>query len=183
MRDKIYQSLRDYMTTMKRELGRRPPREKVKSILTRKLREALGVELEPGRLTYNERKTIETLNRLFLSPRWLRLKGGLPHRGVLIRGGVRVAEAEHKAAGGLIRVTARLREDVIEDLTISGDFTFHPQHLLEGVEVALRGKRLDKTELSDAVAAFYRSSGVQSPGVSPQDLAVAVLGLRDGAPQ
>ena len=183
MRDKIYESLRDYMTTMKRELGRRPSREKVKSILTGKLREALGVELEPGSLTYNERKTIETLNRRFLSPHWLRLKGGLPRRGILIRGGVRVAEAEHKAAGGLIRVTARLREDVIEDLTISGDFTFHPQHLLEGAEVALRGRRLDKAELSDAVEAFYRSYGVQSPGVSPQDLAAAVLGLRDGAPQ
>lgn len=183
MRDKIYESLRDYMTTMKRELGRRPSRERVKSILTGKLREALDVELEPGGLTYNERKTIEALNRRFLSPRWLRLKGGLPRRGILIRGGVRVAEAEHKAAGGLIRVTARLREDVIEDLTISGDFTFHPQHLLEGVEAALRGRRLDKAELSDAIEAFYRSRGVQSPGVSPQDLAAAVLGLRDGAPQ
>ena len=179
MRDKIYQSLRDYMTTMKRELGRRPPREKVKSILIRKLREALEVELEPGHLTYKESKTVEALNRRFLSPRWLRLKGGLPRRGILIRGGVRVAEAEHKAPGGLIRVTARLREDAIEDLTLSGDFTFHPQHLLEGLEVALRERHLDGAELTAAIDAFYRSHGVQSPGLSPGDLAAAVLRLRD----
>jgi lipoate-protein ligase A len=183
MRDKIYESLRDYMTTMKRELGRRPSREKVKSILIGKLREALEVELEPGRLTYKERKTVEALNRRFLSPRWLRLKGGLPRRGILIRGGVRVAEAEHKAPGGLIRVTARLGEGVIEDLTISGDFTFHPQHLLEGLEVALRGRRLDDAELSAAIETFYRSQGVQSPGVSPQDLATALLRLRDAPPR
>jgi len=179
MRDKIYQSLRDYMTTMKRELGRRPPRERAKSILIEKLRQALEVELEPGRLTYKESKTVEALNRRFLSPRWLRLKGGLPRRGVLIRGGVRVAEAEHKAPGGLIRVTARLREDVIEDLTLSGDFTFHPQHLLEALEASLRDHRLDAGALVDAIDAFYRSHGVQSPGVSPQDLAAAVLMLRD----
>ena len=182
MRDKIYQSLRDYMTTMRRELGRRPPRERVKSILIAKLREALEVELEPGRLTYKESKTVEALNRRFLSPRWLRLKGGLPPRrvGVLIRGGVRVAEAEHKAPGGLIRVTARLRERVIEDLTISGDFTFQPQDMLEALEVSLQGRRLDGHELIAAIDAFYRSRRVQSPGVSPQDLATVLLRLRDG---
>ena len=179
MRDKIYKSLHEYMTTMTRELGRRPPRERVKSILIRKLREALAVELEPGRLSYKERKTIEALNRRFLSPRWLRSKGGRPRRGVLIRGGVRVGEAERKAPGGLIRVTARLREEVIEDLTLSGDFTFHPEHLLESLQAALRGRRLDSAELTDAIDGFYRTHGVQSPGVSPKDLATAVLMLRD----
>ena len=78
MRDKIYQSLRDYMTTMKRELGRRPPRERAKSILIDKLREALEVELEPGRLTYKESKTVEALNRRFLSPRWFGSKVASP---------------------------------------------------------------------------------------------------------
>jgi lipoate-protein ligase A len=181
MRDKIQQSLRDYMTTMKRELGRRPSRERVKSILIGKLREALEVRLEPGRLTYRERKTVDALNRRFLSPRWLRLKGGLPsRRGILIRGGVRVAEAEHKARGGLIRVTARLREDVIEDVTLSGDFTFHPEHLLDALESTLRDRRLDAQALTATIDAFYRSHQVQSPGVSPQDLAAAVLRLGDG---
>ena len=90
-----------------------------------------------------------------------------------------MAEAERKAPGGLIRVTARLREDVIDDLTLSGDFTFHPQHLLEALEASLRDRRLDADALVDAIDAFYRSHGVQSPGVSPQDLAAAVLMLRD----
>jgi len=179
MRDKIHQSLRDYMTTMKRELGRRPPRQRVKSILIEKLRDALEVELEPGSLSYKERKTVEAVNRRFLSPRWLRRQGGLPRRHVLIRGGVRVAEAEHKAPGGLIRVTARLSEDGIEDLTLSGDFTFHPQHLLEELEVALRNRRLDEYDLTGAIDAFYGAHGVQSPGVSPKNLAAAVLRLRD----
>jgi lipoate-protein ligase A len=179
MRDKIYQGVRDYMTTMKRELGRQPPRQRVKSILIEKLRDALEVELEPGGLSHKERKTVEAVNRRFLSPRWLRRKGGLPQRGILIRGGVRVVEAEHKAPGGLIRVTARLREDEIEDLTLSGDFTFHPQHLVEELEVALRNRRLDEHDLTGAIDAFYRAHRVQSPGVSPKDLAATVLRLRD----
>jgi lipoate-protein ligase A len=92
---------------------------------------------------------------------------------------VRVAEAERKAPGGLIRVTARLREDTIENLTISGDFTFHPQHLLEALEVSLRDRPLDADVLVEAIDSFYRSHGVQSPGVSPEDLTAAMLMLRD----
>ena len=182
MRDKVHQSLRDYMTTIKRELGQAPPREAVKSILTGKLREALEVELEPGHLTYTERKTVEALNRRFQSPRWLRRKSGLPPQriGVLVRGGVRVSEAEHKAPGGLIRVTARLQENVIEDLTLSGDFVFHPQHLLEELEVSLRDCRLSGDELAAVIDDFYRSHQVQSPGVSSQDLVAALLRLSDG---
>jgi hypothetical protein len=133
-------------------------------------------------LSYKESKTVEALNRRFLSPRWLGLKGGRPRRGVLIRGGVRIAEAERKAPGGLIRVTARLRDEAIEDATISGDFTFHPQHLLEALEASLRDCRLDRDALVEAIDSFYRSHGVQSPGVSPHDLTAAFLMLRDATP-
>jgi lipoate-protein ligase A len=181
MRDKLHQSLNDYMTTMRRELGRRPPRQRVKSILIAKLGQTLDVELEPGRLSYKETRTVDALNRRFLSPRWLALKGGRPRRGVLIRGGLRLAEAERKAPGGLIRVTARLRDDTIEDVTISGDFTFHPQHLLEALEMSLHDCRLEADALVETIDSFYRLNGVQSPGVSAQDLATALLMLRDAA--
>ena len=179
MRDKIYQSLQEYMTTIRRELEEPPPRDEVKATLTRKFAETLEVDLQPGELTAKERKTVRLLNRRFSSSRWLHQKGGLTRRGVTIKAGVRVAEAEHKAPGGLIRVTARLRDGAIDDLSLSGDFTFHPGALLRQLEVALRGRGLDHDELTTAIGEFYSTFEVQAPGVTPEDIAHALLKLRE----
>jgi lipoate-protein ligase A len=179
MRDKIHQSLREYMTTIRRELGEPPPRGEVKAILVGKLAETLEVDIQPGELTVKERRTVRTLNRRFSSSRWLGQKSGVPRRGVTIKAGVRVAEAEDKAPGGLIRVTARLREGAIDDLSLSGDFTFHPAPLLGRLEAALRGRRLNFDELTAAIGAFYTSFDVQAPGVTPEDIARAVLKVEE----
>jgi len=181
MRDKIHQSLEEYMTTIQRELGRLPPRDEVKAVFREKLAATLDVELEPGELTAKEKRTVKTLNRRFTSDRWLNQKGGLARSGVTIKAGVRVVETEHKAPGGLIRVTARVKDGSIDDLSLSGDFTFHPAPLLDELEAALRGCRLDLPDLTAAVSAFYASSGVQAPGVTPEDFAQALLKARQDA--
>ena len=182
MRDKVYQSLQEYMTTMTRELGAPPPRDEVRAALVANLGKSLGVELESGALTGEEHTTIRGLNRRFVSSKWLHQKGGLTKRGITIKGGVSVAEAEYKAPGGLIRVTARLKDGEIDDLSISGDFTFHPAPLLGELESALRGQRLDEDGLATAVHEFYAATGVQAPGVEPGDIAHALVLLRENAP-
>jgi len=182
MRDKVFQGLEEYMTTMTRELGVAPRREAVKAEFVRNLGRSLGVELEPGTLTAEELRTVRGLSRRFRSPRWLRQKGGLPKRGVLIRTGVTVAEAEHKAPGGLIRVTGRLADGRLDDVSISGDFTFHPAALLAELEAALRGRELDEEGLTVAIREFYMARGVQAPGVSPGDLARALALLAEPGP-
>ncbi len=182
MRDKVYQSLQEYMTTMTRELGTAPPRDQVKAALVANLQKSLGVQLDPGALTAEEHKAIHRLNRRFTSSRWLHQKGGLARRGITIKGGVTVAEAEFKAPGGLIRVTARLKDGDIDDVSISGDFTFHPAPLLGQLEIALRGQRLNEASLTAAIDEFYSDAGVQAPGVSPQDVAHALVLLQEGEP-
>ncbi len=183
MRDKIHESLEEYMTTIRRELGQPPPRDDVKAILRAKLAETLDVDLEPGELTAKEKETVETLNRRFTSSRWLNQKGGLKTKGVTIKAGVRVVEAEHKAPGGLIRATARVKDGAIDDLSLSGDFTFHPAQLLEELEASLRNHRLELSDLTATVADFYASSGVQAPGVTPEDFAQALMKVSDEAEQ
>ena len=174
MRDKLYQGLEDYMTTMTRELGQAPPRADVKAALLSNLQRTLGVAIEPDALTKAELQQMRRLNRRFASVRWLSQKGGMARRGVTIRAGVTVAEAEYKAPGGLIRVTARLRDGAIDDVSISGDFTFHPAPLLGQLEDALRGSPVDERGLAAKVAAFYAETGVQAPGLSPDDVAHAL---------
>jgi len=177
-RDKVYQSLQDYMSTIRRELGDGVDREAVKQILIEQCRGALGVEVEPGDLSEEERRVIQELDDRFQSHEWLYQKGGLKQAGVKIRDGVHVAEAAHKAAGGLIRVTARICEGYIEDLSLSGDFFFHPPRLLGSLEDTLRGERLEPESLVSKIEGFYKAIGVVSPGVEVKDWVDTILAVR-----
>ncbi|MFQ5382674.1 MAG: lipoate--protein ligase [Dehalococcoidia bacterium] len=177
MRDKVFQSLEEYMTTMTRELGSPPPRERVLATLVENLRNSLGVDVEPGEMLPAERRMVGALNSRFESAEWLEQKGGLRRPGITIKSGVLVAEGEHKAPGGLIRATARLKEGRIEDLSISGDFTFEPAPLVGKLEMALRGRPLDTDELTAAVADFFVAGDVQAPGVRPEDIVAALMNM------
>ena len=126
MRDKVHQSLREYITTITREMGGAPNQEGVKAIYLEKARAALGVEIVPGALTDQEESLTREWDERFLAPEWLHQRGGPRPRGVKIHDGLSVVEAVHKAPGGLVRVTARLREERIDDLVFSGDFTLLP---------------------------------------------------------
>jgi lipoate-protein ligase A len=86
-----------------------------------------------------------------------------------------VVEAAHKAPGGLIRVTARLRDDRIDDLTFSGDFTVLPALALAGLEQSLRGLSARRDSLMSRLQEVYTDMGIQSPGVTPEDFTAAVL--------
>lgn len=174
-RDKVYQSLQQYMTTMKRELGEEPDRQSVKDMLIEQCRRVLGVEVERGELTTEELGVIEGLDERFLSAEWLHHRGGLRRQGVKISGTVRVAEAAHKAKGGLIRVTARVCDGRIDDISLSGDFFFHPPELLPSLEQALLGEPLEARALSRRIEDFYAAHDIQSPGVGVEDWVTALL--------
>lgn len=174
-RDKVYQSLQEYMTTIKRELGEEKDRDAVKGILIEQCRHILGVDIEPGELTDKEWRVIEQLDEQFQSADWLYQKGSLRQQGVKIREGVRVAEAAHKAKGGLIRVTACIREGCIDDISLSGDFFLYPATALAALEQELRGAPLERDALSRRIDGFYAASAVQSPGVSVDDWVTAIL--------
>lgn len=177
MRDKVYQSLQEYMTTMTRELRHRPERSAVLNSYAEHCRAALGVDLVPGELTPPEEALAAELDERFVSAEWLYQKGGLRQRGVKIHEDVRVVESAHKVPGGLIRVTARLRHGRIDDLTISGDFTLLPTFGVAALEQALRGLTTRREILAARVQEVYRALGIQSPGVTPDDFTAAILAM------
>lgn len=180
-RDKVYHSLQEYLTTIKRELGDQAPSvEEARQLLGEKFAETLGVEIERGELTEREEEVIARLDERFLSEEWIYQKRGLPKEGVKIATDVRVLEGVHKAPGGLIRATVRLRQGRIDDLTISGDFFFYPAEQLAGLEEALKGEAGDEESLTAKIEAFYGANAIQSPGVTAQDLARAIAGGVDG---
>lgn len=175
MRDKIYQSLNEYMTTMRRQLGYTPDRDAVVQIYCEKCEAVLGRQIVPGELTARELALAEEFDRQFVTDEWLYQKGGLRQVGVKIHEDVRVLEAAHKAPGGLIRVTARIRAGRIDDMTLSGDFTMLPKFAPGALELGLRGTALDATAVKARLADVYRSVGIQSPGVTVDDLTHALM--------
>lgn len=89
-RDKVHQSLRDYMTTMRRELGQPPPRDEVVARYVAACAAVLGRRVEAGALTPAEVAMAEALDARFAEHEWLYAIGGLRRRGVKVHEDVHV---------------------------------------------------------------------------------------------
>jgi lipoate-protein ligase A len=173
-RDKVYKSMDENLTTMKRELGQAPPRADVVRVLVERFESLLG-RLEPAGMTPQLTYRMRQLEEWMMSDEFLFRKTRRRARGVKIREGVEVFYGMHKARGGLIRTAEQVREGIIEDLTISGDFTFFPKEDLAGMEWSLIQSPLDEKSVMARIEEFYDRSGAQSPGVEPADITEALL--------
>jgi lipoate-protein ligase A len=167
-RDKVYQTLRDNLTTIKRELGSIPPRQELWDLLATQFEEVLGPLPAETTVDAAWRAEVDRLAQTMLTDEWLHRRGRhKAGRAVTIRSGVQVRQRLHKAPGGLIRATAEVQDGVIANVSLSGDFFFYPTEHLADLEVALMGTRVEQVER--VVARFYDDHDVQSPGVSPAD--------------
>jgi lipoate-protein ligase A len=175
MRDKIFESLEAYMVTMEELLDTMPGREQIKAVYVQKCAETLGAEIVPDTLTEAELAKAEELDEEFSSDAWLFEKGSLPKVGVKIHEDVRVVETALKAPGGLIRVTARLHRDTIDDISLSGDFTMLPAQGLSAIESTLHSQPVQREALTTAIEAVVQAEAIQSPGVTPEQFAAAIL--------
>jgi len=175
MRDKVFESLEQYMTTMTEQLGRVPDRQAVLNEYIVQCAAALDAEIVPGRLTSAEDALATELDARFASDEWLHL-GGRPQRsGVKIHEDVWVGEGMVKAPGGLIRATVRVRDRRIDDLALSGDFTVLPASGVAALEDALHGVALAREPLLASVEERYRVLEIRSPGVTPEHFVEAIL--------
>jgi len=175
MRDKIFESLETYMTTMNEQLGSAPDRAMVKDLYMKKVSEALGAEVYEGEWTAEEEVMAQEIDARFTSDEWLYQKGQLHHPGVKIHEDVHVVETAFKSQGGLIRVIARLREGRIDDVSISGDFTLLPSFALGALEQSLRGINATPETLTAKIEEAYYRLDIQSPGVTPTDFTTAIM--------
>lgn len=171
-RDKIYQTLHENLTTLKRETGRTPLLEEIVPVLVSRFEEVLG-PLEPADLPPAVYGKVQELKPLLTSDKWLHKRGKrVPGRDVKIAAGINVLQRMHKAPGGLIRATFEVKDGRITWVSLSGDFFFYPAERLEALEVALAGVTLEDVE--QTIAAFYTAEGIESPGVTPTDLTRAL---------
>lgn len=171
-RDKVYQTLRENLSTLKREIGRAPLLEEIVPVLASRFEEILG-PLEPADLPPAVYKKARELEPLLFHDDWLHKRGKrVSGRDVRIAAGVNVLQRLHKAPGGLIRATFEVKDGRLTGVSFSGDFFFYPAEKLEALETTLNDVALEDVE--QTIAAFYSAESIESPGVVPPDLAQAL---------
>ena len=175
-RDKVYQSMREYLTTIRRELGSNAPTwEQGKQLLVEEIAKSLQQDAHLDRLNEREQAEMGRWRETLTSDEWLYQAGGLRHKGVKIAEGVHVREAAHKAPGGLIRATVVAKERTLDDLALSGDFFIFPDNSIPGLEMALTGSSLVEQEIHERSIEFWQRNKIQSPGLAPADVAKVVM--------
>ncbi len=179
-RDKVFKSLRENLTTLRRELGTVPSGEEMIRTLADNFQIALG-PLTPASLPEDVRLKAAELAQTHTTEEWLLMPGRRFRRrrrdlelsrSVKIAEGVTVSQMVHKAPGGIIRGTVETRHGQIEAVSLSGDFFFYPADKLAELERYLVGA--ETMEVQGAIEEFYRMHHVEAPGMTPYDLAVAL---------
>src|SRR4030042_174849 len=117
----------------RREVGTIPPRDEVVAVLKEKFERKVG-RLEPASLNSKIIEKMKQLESWMASEEFLYKKTPKIPKGVKIREGVEIYYGLHKARGGLVRTAEEISGKEIEDITISGDFTFFPKEELRKLE-------------------------------------------------
>ena len=173
-RDKVFKSMEENLTTMKRELGTIPPREEVVAVLKEKFEEKLG-KLEQASLNAHLLEKMRQLELWMTSEEFLHKKTPKIPKGVKIREGVEIYYGLHKARGGLIRTAEEISDNRIEGIAISSDFTFYPKEYLNGLEESLKKVPLEENRIMEKIGDYYQEKGIESPGVESKDFAETIL--------
>lgn len=89
-------------------------------------------------------------------------------------------EIDYKVPNGkLIRVSAKVKDNKIKLIRITGDFFLHPEERIFELEKALLGRNLDKVTLQKTIEKSL--AGCEMVGISPEELVNAFLKLQSAS--
>jgi len=178
-RDKVYQNVKDYVTTIKKEFGiigqALPSREKIIETFLDEVSSYFNVKLFSKNSLYDyEKEKLLEIRKLLLDENWLKRKGKFSSQKIKITTDVNIFEGNYKSAGGLIRITATLLGNKLKEIDISGDFTLTPPEGLSKIESCLTNLEVDYGNMHTRINEIYNKYKIQSPGVSPEDFVEAL---------
>ncbi|UCH57260.1 MAG: hypothetical protein JSV18_08000, partial [Candidatus Bathyarchaeota archaeon] len=182
-RDKMAKSMREWVTTLRRELGAPPTVEEVKETYVEAVQEVLRVRLVSSEHSELEWMIFEEETKLrHTSEEWLHMEAPLTQRwegrAVKIAHDVRFVEADHKAQK-LIRVRAEMKGGEIRRVQIRGDIFVIPKEAVSVLEEMLIGAKLVEEELSSIIDEFYDTTNAQTPGITTSDMKSALMKLKE----
>jgi len=173
-RDKIYKTMEENVTNMKKEIGKAPPHEEIKKVLIKKYENLLG-KLKPLKLNDELIRKMMELAKWFNSPEFFYRKTPRVPKGLKIKEGIEILYGLYKAKGGLIRTAQEVEKKQLLDIGISGDFTLYPKKELQNLEYSLKDTEREKNELKTKIDEFYEKTDIQTPGVNSNHLTKAIM--------
>lgn len=170
-RDKIHKTLKENLTTIRRELGEEGASRWDESTLNRLMAEEFQKILGPMEPSQKEERLqgkVAELAKALTDDEWLYQRGKrISGRDVKIRSGVNLRQKAYKAPGGLLRSDFEIMDGRFREVSLSGDFFCFPQDGVTRLETRLRGQPVEKTR--KIVTAFYTEGKVETPGITVQD--------------
>lgn len=170
-RDKVHKTLKDNLTTIRRELGEEQARtwseERLNAMMAEEFQRITG-PMEPSEKDGALAAKMTEMAAQMTAETWLFQKGKKkPGRDVKIRDGVNIVHKAYKAPGGLIRADVEIMDGRLGEVVLSGDFFCFPQDAVRRLEKALAGKSVG--EVGAVLEAFYWGGGVETPGIKVED--------------
>jgi lipoate-protein ligase A len=170
-RDKVHQTLRENLSTIRRELGEERaaqwPEERLNNLMIEEFGKLTG-PFQPKTPDGALRVKMDELGSVMLTDAWLiQRRGRSAERNVKIRSGVHVVQKVHKCRGGLIRADFEISDGRFRGVSISGDFFCFPAEKIQRLEAELEGRVVQ--EIREAIDAFYADDELEIPGVGAAD--------------
>src|SRR4030042_4055037 len=114
-RDKIFKTMEEYITNMKKEIGQAPPHEEIKKVLIKKYEKLFG-KLKPLQLSEEIIQKMTELAKWFNSPEFFyRKTPRIPH-GVKIKEGIEILYSTYKAQGGIVRTAQEVKNTRFKEI-------------------------------------------------------------------
>jgi lipoate-protein ligase A len=171
-RDKVYKTIRENLSTIRRELGEEGAEKWDEEALNGLMADAFGKLLGPMKSAEMDPALLEkmdVLRKKMVNEEWLFQESGKlsPGRDIKIRAGTRVMHRMHKAVGGLIRADFEVLENRFGRVRFSGDFFCFPEQGIRWLETGLQGKALEDAEA--VIEKSYREKEIETPGIGVDD--------------
>jgi len=170
-RDKVYKTLQENLTTIRRELGEQEASRWDEGTLNAFMAEEFQKILGPMSLCEKDpvlQAKMDELGARFSTEEWLFQRGKpVPGREVKIRAGLNVVHKAYKAPGGLIRADYEVKEGRIKGVTVSGDFFCFPRTGIRNLEKRLEDQPVEQVKV--LVSAFYAEGELETPGITVEN--------------
>lgn len=172
-RDKLYKTMEENLSTVKRELGYMPEREQIIDILISQFSRVLG-GLTPAAIPDEVWKMADKLGKEYTSEKFMNMNS-YSDKFITIGAGCKIKSGMYKARGGLIQSNLTTRDGIIAECSLTGDFTCYPKDCFSQLSDCIIGCAYNEHEVEKRIAQFIKQSQVEIPGVSEADIGKAIF--------
>jgi lipoate-protein ligase A len=170
-RDKVKKTIKENLSTIRRELGKQKYEQldepTLNNMMVEEFEKLLG-PLKPANKNDELIAKVKELEASMINNAWLFQKGKrVEGRVVKVRSGLEVVQRMHKASGGLIRAEFAIEGGKYKGVTISGDFFCFPKDTVGRLASTLEDCLADN--VFNTITDFYQTKKIDIPGVSPDD--------------